>query len=64
MCFPHPGNFVYSIYEEIDDPFFMTDDLGDPLATDELPYFGDYTFNGLLPGMDRAGLADLMEMDP
>ena len=47
----------------MDEPLFMIDESEDPLLDGVLPYFDDYTFNGLLPGMTRAELATLMDMD-
>ena len=56
--------YYWGVDEHIDEPLAMTDDLGDPLGEGVLPYFEDYTFNGLLPGMTRASMATLLEMDP
>jgi hypothetical protein len=54
--------YFYDVSESIDEPMTLLDDLGFPLVTDVLPYFPDYTFHGLLPGMDRAGLAELTDL--
>ena len=53
----------YGVNEWMDEPLFMIDESEDPLLDGVLPYFDDYTFNGLLPGMTRAELATLMDMD-
>ncbi|MDD4231471.1 MAG: hypothetical protein PHU48_02285 [Candidatus Cloacimonetes bacterium] len=39
----------------------FTDEAGNPIAEDELPYFPDYTFNGLFPDMTRAKFIELFE---
>ena len=47
-------DYVHETYYDYDvEPLELVDGSGVPIAEDEMPYFPDYTLNGLFPDMNR-----------
>ncbi|MFH1843305.1 MAG: hypothetical protein ABIF77_08845 [bacterium] len=61
-------NIDYEVMRYIDQdfdgaPVWFTDSQGTVLDEEEFPYFPDYTFGGLFPGMTRQEMMDLMGIE-